>query len=1773
MKKITYFIVVLLLLSTVNSYAQVGKDGARTISAANTIVNEYTYLTANAASGGTALTVNNNNLNTNSRFSGPLAQGDLILIIQMQGVTVDATPLGAPFATYSLPNSSAWGNILNYNNCGNYEFCQVLSVAGTNTINILCGLRYSYTSAGHVQIIRVPRYTTLTVNNSLTGENWNGNTGGVVAVEVQTTTTLNAGGSIVSTGIGFRPGSASENLSGYGAGQFANDDGNEGSEKGESVAGFTTEYNVINGQFCMGAAANGGGGGNGHNAGGGGGGNGGSTAAWTGLGVSNPAFNAAWALEPPMLGSVSSGGGRGGHSFSNNNLNATTTAPNDAAWGGDANRNVGGLGGRPLDYSSGKLFIGGGGGAGDQNDGDAGGGGRGGGLVFIMSYGTVGGTGTINANGNAGASSIATGGAFLGRDGAGGGGAGGTVVINSNSTISGITINANGGAGGNQNFHVLALGNDAYGPGGGGGGGYISISNGTPTRNANGGANGTTNSLGFTEFPPKGATSGNTGSPTEAFSNYFFTLANQTICYNTTATLTATITGTVPGGVTLNWYTSQFGTVAAGSGTTFTTPALTTTTTYWVGFCPGHYRLPVTVTVGPQIVINTSGMVITNETCAGNNGSITGITASGGTGTLDYTWNGTPSTLNITGQTAGSYTLVATDDNGCTATSGPHVIGSSGGPTLNTASMVITNATCGNSNGSITGITGSGGTGALTYTWNGTPSPTNLTSAAPGSYTIVVTDAVGCSSSAGPFTIGNTGGVTINATGVVVTNNTCGLTNGSITGITASSPAGGLVYTWNATITPSANLTGVVGGSYTLVVTDAAGCSATTGPYTILNQPGPTISTASMVITQTSCGLNNGSITGITASGGTGTLDYTWNGTPSTLNISSLPAGNYTLVVTDDNGCTATSGPHTINPSSAPSLNTASMVITNASCGLNNGSITGITGSGGTGALTYEWNGSPSPANLTGVGPGSYTIEVTDAAGCSATAGPFAIINNGGVTINTAGLTITPASCGSSNGSITGIIASSPAGGLVYVWNATTTPSADLTASPAGSYTLTVTDGAGCSATTGPHIITNAGGPVIDTTAMVITNESCAGNDGSIVGISISGGTGTLDIDWNGTITGSANHTNLTSGTYTLTVTDDNGCTATTGPLTVGTASGINIDASAVSLNDPTCGNSNGSITGIVVSGGTGLLTYDWSGTAFTTPDMTGGGPGAYTLTVTDAGGCTATAGPFTLTNNGGVTINTTSMVIADATCGNLNGSITGIVALSSAGGLTYEWNSVPNPDEDITGIGGGTYVLEVTDAAGCSATIGPLTVQNIGAPTITTTSMTITNTSCGLSNGAISGIVVSGGSGTLTYDWNGTPAADQNLTNAPAGSYTLTVTDTSGCAQSAGPFTIDPSNTLVAGATGTNASCFGYTDGSASGSVTGGNGTITYTWIGGPVNQNYTGIPAGTYQVIVSDSQGCDDTASVTITEPASFNPNITGTSTICEGQSTTLTASGGGTYVWSTSGTGSSITVSPTTTTTYIVDVTNGVCTESDSVTVTVNPLPVASISGTITICEGQSTTLTANGGSTYEWSDSSTGTSINVSPTSTTNYFVIATNACGSDTATVTVTVGGAFSVDAGPDQTIGLGNSATLSASGGVSWVWDPGSMTGQTVTVSPTSTTTYTVTATSSSGCTDTSSVTVIVDATIAIFVPDIFAPNGNGVNDFLFVRGSGIESLKFSVYDRWGQKVFETENISEGWDGNFRNKPLDTGVFVYTLKGHFMNGEEFDMKGNVTLKR
>ena len=645
--------------------AQRGKDGPKIISASNSLVNEYTVLLSDVSVGSIFLSVAGSDLNTLGLYPGTLSSGDLIMIIQMQGATI------------KIINDSSYGQVLNYNNCGNYEFCQVASVPNTNTITLDVPLLHNYTAAGRVQVIRVPRYSSLTIDStySVICSAWNGTSGGIVAIEVLGNTLLNGSGKIDVSGKGFRGGILNQNLATYGVSNFYGSTGELGAEKGEGIAGFEATYDLLGGRYCRGAPANGGGGGNAHNSGGGGGANGGDINLYTGKGcpdISDSNWVTAWNLEyNGMADLISSGGGRGGYTYSYGNENALVTGPNNASWNGDMRGNMGGLGGRPLNYSSQKIFIGGGGGAGNQNDSRGGRGGTGGGLIYLINAGTVSGSGQFTANGENGYNTSSG-----GNDGAGGGGGGGTVIINSIGAISGISISANGGNGGNQGLPSFNL--EAEGPGAGGGGGYIAISNGSITKSAAGGNNGVTNSISLTEFPPNGATKGGAGTTNAVISDFYLVADDRMVCSGNSATLSVSAAGNVPSGIIFGWYNAASGGTLLGIGNTLTTPPLNTDTIYFAGSYPGRYRQAIHVNVD-LLQANFSAMA----TCFGNTTTFTANATTSLGSLLTWNWNFGDSIGNSSMQnpvynyaSPSNYTAVlnVVDDLGCIKTDTENVV-------------------------------------------------------------------------------------------------------------------------------------------------------------------------------------------------------------------------------------------------------------------------------------------------------------------------------------------------------------------------------------------------------------------------------------------------------------------------------------------------------------------------------------------------------------------------------------------------------------------------------------------------------------------------------------------------------------------------------------------------------------------------------------------------------------------------------------------------------------------------------------------------------------------------------------------------------------------------------------------------------------------------------------------------------------------------------------------------------------------------------------------
>ena len=1525
--KLFSFITTLIILVPFLSLSQRGKDGSYTVTTTGVNVNTYTTLTLNAAAGATSITVASNALN-GANFTGNLAQGDLILIIQMQGASMNiegtgiyTNPIGYTGDCCWFQNQATlalWGAVTQYNSAGKFEQVEVLGVGGANTITLNCGLQNSYTAAGKVQVIRVPRYVNLTLNNTTSIEPpaWNGSTGGVTAVEVNGNLSIGTGAKITASAKGFRGGSttvptAQGGLIG-GSGQHTNGNGNgatqigseiddEGGRKGESIGGYNTEYIVMHSPYGRGAPANGGGGGGAQNAGGGGGANVG-TGTYTGKGTPSSAYAAAiWNLELAGFAStVSPGGGRGGYSLSTANLDASTQKPNLSTWLGDARKENGGYGGHPLAYDATRLFLGGGGGAGDQDSGQGGSGGTGGGLVMVTCYGTISGSGSIEADGALGQNSnplnqTASFGQKKGNDGAGGAGGGGSIYIKNMSAIPGtISLLARGGNGGN---HALIIGtgastpSEAAGPGGGGGGGLVSITSGTPTINVNGGNNGVCTAAGGTsgvsEFPANGATNGSSGM-TGSSTIYNLIPNNVTICSGNTANPSVTVSGTSPG--TLSWYTQQFGGASFATGTSITTPVLSATTTYWVGVCPGTFRVPVVVTVNPsttstfnQVAPVCSGVAFSlpatsNEGFTGNwspaiNTSATtlytftptaGQCASTATMTVTVNPSTTPNFTQVSPICAGgSFTLPTTSNN---------LINGLWSPAINTASTTeyTFNPTAGQCASVVT----------MTVTVNPIVTPT-FTQVAPicsgGSFTLPTTSNNGINGAWSP-SINNTattlytftsaaGQCANNATMTVSVGAPVTPTFNAITpvceGGTITLPASsieGFTGTWSPAVDNTQTTL------YTFIPT--AGQCANNGSLTVNVTPlvDPTFNQVGPICEGSPLSLPSSSIENITG---------TWSPAPN--NMATTP---YTFV--PDAGQCANNGSITVtvNTSTTPTFTQIAPICSGGTINLPASSLEGITGSwspavNNTQTTTYTFT----PA--AGQCASTATMTVSVGAPVTPTFDPWGPYCQNDIIIQV----ILPET---SNEGITGtwnpaMVSTAVAGNIVHtftpdagqcatsttmtvvvnpqvtttftqiapicVGDALSLPGSSLegipgTWSPAPNNATTTTynfvPNAGQCATEATMTV-NVGPPATPTFDQV--GPVCTGQAFTLPTTSLEGFTGT----WSPAIN--------TSSTTNYTFTPSAGQCAVNGAMTVTVTSPFTPTFNQVA---PVC---SGGVINLPVSSIEGV-TGTWS------PALNNTATTNYTFTP-DAGQCSNTAA-MTVTVNPNPSVDLTGLTVVNEHCGQADGSIAGVIANGGTPGYTYEWNnSATLNTADISGLTTGSYNLEVTDSEGCTATAS-VNVGADAAPVIDGSAVQSVDPTC-LSGGSITGLTVSAGS-SYTVAWGGSTGTTLDLNGLAAGTYTVTVTDANGCEDSFGPITL----TAPTGATAS----FTYAPAEPSEGETviftnssDGAGPIVSTWnISGSdsVTTNISEVfdTEGTYDVMLSivDANGCVDTVVQTV-------------------------------------------------------------------------------------------------------------------------------------------------------------------------------------------------------------------------------------------------------------------------------------------------------------------
>jgi uncharacterized repeat protein (TIGR01451 family) len=809
----------------------------------------------------------------------------------------------------------------------------------------------------------------------------------------------------------------------------------------------------------------------------------------------------------------------------------------------------------------------------------------------------------------------------------------------------------------------------------------------------------------------------------------------------------------------------------------------------------------------------------TNVSCNGLCDGSASITITGGASPYSCFWCNGQNTTTAIGLCGGNCGVTVTDSDGCTAV---ETVTITEPPVLTIIISSVTNVTCfGSCNGSAY-ASASGGVPPYSYVWSNSSTSSTLAGVCAGNYPITVTDANGCTVTSS-VNISQPAPATVS---VNTTNATCNQCDGSAWA-TASGGCSQFSYLWS---------NGAIGaggtfcpGNYSVTVYDCNLCTASTS-FTILSSF--IVHTSS---TPSACLLCDGSVNVDSITGGVPPYTYAWANGATTLSQTNLCQGNYGLTVTDDLGCTSST--YVTVPTSY-SL-TSTITSTPTVCGACTGTAS-VTYGGGNAPYSILWSNTATTPDLTNLCVGSYSCTVTDANGCTQVLS--AIVSSNYSFTNT--ISFTQASCSNTYDGTATVNVSGGTPPFTYMWsNGATTPT--ITGLIPALYRVTVTETAsGCTQVSSITVTSVSGYIYVNFNAVHTPCASCTGS----LTANVSGGIQPYTYQWSPNIgagQGTNVATDLCQGTYTLTVSDDNGCTKTASQNIIATT---NLAITFTKTNTY-CTACNGTIKANV-TGGTQPFTFNWSATVGAgqgTDSVSQLCQGTYSVTVTDAVGCTK-VGSTSITTIQNLSISASGTPSACTAC---TGTAT-VSILSGTSPYTYHWNT-SDTTQSIDSLCPNTYTITVTDANGCVKTFSTL-VTILNGVTIVTDSLI--HVSC--SNNGHGSIAVHGAGGTppYTYNWVHGPTTPA-IANLNPGYYTVHVTDSLGCAASQ-TFSIANTYNIYLSITAVNANC--TNNGSATANVTGQHPPFTFYW-SDPLHQTSqtaSNLTTGYYHVTVTDAIGC---------------------------------------------------------------------------------------------------------------------------------------------------------------------------------------------------------------------------------------------------------------------------------------------------------------------------
>lgn len=876
--------------------------------------------------------------------------------------------------------------------------------------------------------------------------------------------------------------------------------------------------------------------------------------------------------------------------------------------------------------------------------------------------------------------------------------------------------------------------------------------------------------------------------------------------------------------------------------------------------CPGSVNM---VTSMPPVI---SDAAITPTTCNDTDDGSISLTVDGG-GSYTYQWSqGTGSSNMVTGLSSGPVSVTVTDTESGLTTTETYTVTS---PTTVSVNANIVQVSCvGENNGSIV-ITASGGTGNLTYAWMpGGSNNSSLNNLAPGSYGLTISDANSCSTTFGPYNITEpAAGITVAETIVGV--NCAADSDGSITvDVTGGTP--NYQLDWSGNLLDNVfTQTGLTAGNYSLTVTDARNCSEVFQFTVPSTNPAIEISAVPVNIPDGGAGAIN-----ISASGGSGSFSYNWTGpggyTSGSEDLTDLTApGEYCLTVTDAAACT-----ENICVTIGRELVISNFSIMQPCEGGSNGGID-ITVQGGVSPYTFNWTQTGTGGNLStdedlsGISSGTYNLTVTDANQESIN-GSFEVTG----TVLQIEAVITTSAPGGSSGAIE-LAIPNDAGSYSLTWSNDATTEA-ITGLAIGEYCVTVTFGAGC--------VFEECYQVTDEPFAIVSLESvdtgCAGDDDGTVSLQVKGGVKPYQLDMAGSDYTSNNGTflveNLAPGLYDLKVSDAAGVSedrqvtiSESNPLTYST----------IVVHDTEDSGCTGSIT-LQLSGGSGPYSVSWNGQGLVGQQVIVCGFD-YTAIITDSKGCTLTTDPIS------VTTFSESAEITDVSC---PGEEDATIDLAITGGnisspYTFTWRETPegpviSTEEDLTGIGEGTYYVEISEESGnkLSRSYTVNTISGLGVQASVESDYNGFGVSCVDATDGVLDAIVTNPEGMVEYEWlqgGVVVGAAATLNNAAGGDYILRVIDDN-CISEIPVNLPAPDPLVVEELNVKSVACEGERDGAIVVGASGGTAPYIYRWSNNDFGNEIDFLAAGSYTVTVTDRNNCSAVREFTVGEPSPLEVTV---------------------------------------------------------------------------------------------------------------------------------------------------------------------------------------------------------------------------------------------------------------------------------------------------------